>query len=62
MRKGPKLATHRSEEGLPLVEIGVLELHGNWYVSLDVDGGIRVDEDRAGRILGAGSRRWSRAG
>lgn len=56
MRKKTKLATHRSEERLPLVEIRVLELQGYGYVGLDIDCGIRVGENHAGRISDVGSR------
>uniref|UniRef100_I1R2K1 Cytochrome P450 n=1 Tax=Oryza glaberrima TaxID=4538 RepID=I1R2K1_ORYGL len=59
------LATHGSEEGFPSVEIRMLKLEGNRDVCLDIDSGIRVDDDGAGRIssgAGGGARRRGRHG
>jgi hypothetical protein len=56
VRKKTKFATHCGEESLPLVEIEVLELQGDWNMSLHVDGGIRIDKDCAGRLPTASGR------
>ena len=46
--------THRAEEGLPLVVVGVTKLEGDRNMGLDGDGRIRVDENRGD---GRGGRR-----
>lgn len=49
-----KFPTHRAEEGLPLVVVGVTKLEGDRNMGLDGDGRIRVDENRGD---GRGGRR-----
>lgn len=65
MSEEPELATHGGEEGFPPIEIRMLKLEDNRDVCLDVDSGIRVDDDGAGRIssgAGGGTRRRGRHG
>lgn len=62
MRKKTKFAAHGDEEGLPLGKVGMLELQGDWDVSLDVDGGIWIDEDCTNGLPSAGGGGQRRAG
>jgi hypothetical protein len=52
-----KFPTHRAEEGLPLVVVGVTKLERDWNMGLDGDSRIRVDEHRGD---GRGGRRRRR--
>jgi len=51
-----KLAAHGGEEGVPLVVVWQPKVELDGDVGLDVDGGVRVDEDWEDGVGGAGRR------